>query len=162
MSGAQVPAELPRALRIAAFAWCVRDGAVLLVRLTVDGQGDDGKRWTLPGGGLGFGEHPEDGARREVAEETGLAVELDGLLGVHSIHWPRLTWDDGRDVEAHGVRIVYRGVVVGGELRDEPDGSTDRAEWVPLDRVAALPTVELVDAALKWAGLAGWPAGRLS
>ena len=34
----------------------------------------------------------------------------------------------------HYVGIVYRATVTGGSLRDEPDGSTDHAEWVPLDR----------------------------
>lgn len=29
-------------------------------------------------------EHPEDGAIREVFEETGLNVEIDSLLGAHS------------------------------------------------------------------------------
>ena len=40
---------------------------------------DDG-RWTLPGGGLDFGEDPRDGALRELAEETGYIGELDELL----------------------------------------------------------------------------------
>ena len=40
--------------------------------------------WTLPGGGLDFGEDPEAGALRELGEETGLEGEVRGLLGVHS------------------------------------------------------------------------------
>ena len=32
----------------------------------------------------------------------------------------------------HYVAILYRATVTGGTLRDEPDGSTDHAEWVPL------------------------------
>ena len=39
----------------------------------------------------------------------------------------------------HVVGIVYRVTVTGGELRDEPDGSTDHAEWIPFDRLDALP-----------------------
>jgi 8-oxo-dGTP diphosphatase len=40
-------------------------------------------RWEVPGGFLDQGEHPEDGARREVREELGIEVELTGLLGIY-------------------------------------------------------------------------------
>lgn len=46
------------------------DRAVLLVRHSY-GSGD----WSLPGGGLGRGEAPEAGARRELAEELGLIAD---------------------------------------------------------------------------------------
>ncbi|MFC6836870.1 NUDIX domain-containing protein [Halomarina ordinaria] len=44
---------------------------------------DDG--WEFPGGRLGVGERPLDGLRREVREETGLAVEVD--RPVHTAAW---------------------------------------------------------------------------
>ena len=53
-------------------------GRILLVR-----RADDGS-WCLPGGRMEFGESVSDCARREFAEETGLSVELTGLLGVYS------------------------------------------------------------------------------
>jgi len=40
--------------------------------------------WGLPGGGLEYGEHPEDAVVREVWEETGLNVCIDKLLLVNS------------------------------------------------------------------------------
>ncbi len=40
--------------------------------------------------------------------------------------------------------IVYRCAVMGGELRDEVDGSTDRASWVPWTDSAQLPLTPLV------------------
>lgn len=39
--------------------------------------------WDIPGGFLEAGEHPEAGARRELLEETGLEIHLNGLLGVY-------------------------------------------------------------------------------
>lgn len=40
--------------------------------------------WGLPGGGLEYGEHPEEAVVREVREETGLIVDVEKLLLVDS------------------------------------------------------------------------------
>lgn len=55
-------------------ALVVDGGCVLLVRQ--DGQ------WFAPGGMLESGESPESGAVREVCEETGVDVHLDGLAAI--------------------------------------------------------------------------------
>lgn len=121
-------------VRVAAFSVCVDDGRVLLARFA------DG-RWTLPGGGVDFGEDPYDGAVREVAEETGYAVSVDALLGVLSFVWQAgLT---------HQVSLLYAVSVVGGELRNEVGGSTVEAGWVPLASIESLPRIELVDMGLE-------------
>jgi ADP-ribose pyrophosphatase YjhB (NUDIX family) len=39
-------------------------------------------QWCLPGGFIELGESPEDGALRELSEETGLAGRTDRLMGV--------------------------------------------------------------------------------
>lgn len=42
--------------------------------------------WEVPGGGLEFGEKPEDGVKREVKEESGLEVTVIKPLGItHSL-----------------------------------------------------------------------------
>jgi 8-oxo-dGTP diphosphatase len=145
-----VPADLARyalgpdgavqRVRLAAYAWCERDDAVLLTRVAPHGPG--GGLWTLPGGGLDFGEAPAEGAAREVREETGYAVALGELLGVRSAVLEPAETVSGHRVQTVG--IVYRGEVVGGEPIAEYDGSTDLAAWIPFRELDALPSVDLL------------------
>jgi 8-oxo-dGTP pyrophosphatase MutT (NUDIX family) len=74
--------------------------------------------WVAPGGLIEPGELPADAAIREVWEETGLVVELTGLLGVYG--GPDLIVDYPNGDRASYVGTVFRGRVVGGEPR--PDG----------------------------------------
>ncbi|MFH8251787.1 NUDIX hydrolase [Microbacterium sp. B2969] len=137
-------------IRVAAYAVVVDDAHRVLLA-----HWNEGRRaaWTMPGGGLEPGEDPEQAARREVWEETGYKVEILELLGIHSRVIPpsRRIAEDATD-PLHALRIVYRARVTGGRLRNEVDGSTDRAEWFPLGSVTTLQRVKLVDIALGMAG----------
>lgn len=144
------PEPQRRVTRIAAYALCVEGDRLLLCRLA-PGEWSFVGHWTLPGGGLDFGEPPADAALRELHEETGLRGEIIGLA--HVLSWSK-RWTHPRDSvdEAyHAIQVVYRVRITGGELRDEPDGSTDAARWFPRDDLAGLPLVEL---AREAAGLA--------
>jgi ADP-ribose pyrophosphatase YjhB (NUDIX family) len=135
-------------VRLGAYAWCERDGAVLLTRVSLHGPG--GGLWTLPGGGLDFGEDPAAGAIREVREETGYRVELGDLVGIRSGVLEPSQTISGHRVQTVG--IVYRGRVTGGELLAEFEGSTDAAAWVAFDDLDALPSVDLLAWARRAAG----------
>jgi 8-oxo-dGTP pyrophosphatase MutT (NUDIX family)/2'-5' RNA ligase len=61
------------------------DGAVLLLQGCDPAQLDRGVWWFTPGGGLDEGETSADGARRELFEETGLAVGDLGKVVFHRV-----------------------------------------------------------------------------
>ncbi|MGW3626769.1 NUDIX hydrolase [Streptomyces sp. NPDC000880] len=146
-----------RELRVAAYAVCVREDQILLARWVAR---DGAKKWTLPGGGMDHGEDPLDTVVREVEEETGYAAEMTALLGLDSFRrqYPRKL---GAFADFQGLRIVYEGLVTGGELRPETGGSTDLAAWHPLDGVTGLERVELVDIGLElWRSRP--PVGRIA
>ncbi len=129
--------------RVAAYG-LVRDleRRILLVRIAPGYPGEG--QWTLPGGGVNFAEDPAATVIRELAEETGLEGKVEGLAFVHSGSGPR---DDGS--AWHAIRIVYDVAIIGGELRDEVDESTDQAAWFTLADARGLQLVDLVQAALE-------------
>jgi 8-oxo-dGTP diphosphatase len=57
------------------------DGGIVLVQRDIEpGYG----KWTFPGGFVERGEVAEDAAERETLEETGLAVEATGIVGLYT------------------------------------------------------------------------------
>lgn len=139
---------MERVRRIAAYGLC-RDGAgrVLLVRASARSHHEG--RWFLPGGGVHHGEDPADAVRREVAEETGLRVEIEGVRDVVT-EVERLP-----DVYRHQDRLIFDCRVVGGALRDESDGTTNRAAWVRSDELSELSLMPHVAQLLGVEGVGG-------
>ncbi|WP_420630940.1 NUDIX domain-containing protein [Candidatus Leptofilum sp.] len=78
-------------------------------------QRQDNKAWALPAGYCDLGENVAQTAVREAFEETGLAVELERLLGVYSGPAFNYTHANGDQVQDMGA--VFRARIVSGTLK---------------------------------------------
>ena len=70
-------------------------------------------QWVVPGGRLAFGESLPDAVVQEFLEQTGLQVEVGGLLCASEVILS--------DRLYHSISIAFPGRVTGGELRAEPN-----------------------------------------
>jgi 8-oxo-dGTP diphosphatase len=132
--------------RVAAYALSTDEsGRILLCRIAPSVA--PGQIWTLPGGGLDFGEPPDVAVLRELAEESGYEGEVVGLADVAD----RVVTDSDGGGRMHAIRIVYRVRVTGGELRDEVDGSTDTCAWFTPEEASRLNLGALAKRALTLA-----------
>ena len=100
-----------------------RDGLVLIERENPPYQGC----YALPGGFVTVGETVESAVQREAIEETGLEIELCGLVGIYSA--------PGRDPRGHIVSIAYTAKGI-GNLKSGSDARS--AKIFPVDRLPIL------------------------
>jgi 8-oxo-dGTP pyrophosphatase MutT (NUDIX family) len=71
-----------------------------------------GEAWSLPAGGIELGESPQEAIVREVMEETGYAIRIDGILGVFGGRAFRYTYPNGDQVEY--VATLFQCRIIGG------------------------------------------------
>jgi ADP-ribose pyrophosphatase YjhB (NUDIX family) len=122
---------------VGAFVKC--DGRVLLVRH------DD--EWVLPGGMLEPGETHAEGAAREVSEETGIEIGIDGLIAISEQTFVNAA--DDRSFEFHFA--TFRGIPRDRGLSDDPgiaDELIHEVAWhgeIPADTFDRELVVELRD-----------------
>ena len=117
----------------AAFAAVRNDaGQVLLVRRIDDGN------WELPGGRIEVGETARQAVLREVAEESGITIELTTLSGVYSDPSHVLVDPDGSIHQQ--LALCFHAVPAGADNESpRPDGiETDAAGWCDLAGIADL------------------------
>jgi ADP-ribose pyrophosphatase YjhB (NUDIX family) len=111
----------------------VEQGEVLLVQRR---YGARAGAWCIPCGHVDWDEDVRAAARREVREETGLVVELDGLLDTHTNQWRPARQTVG---------IWFSGHRIGGTLQAGDDAVA--ARFFGLDTLPsplAFPTDVLV------------------
>ena len=119
--------------RAAASAAIFRQDSVLLVER---GKPPVSGLWSLPGGHIEPGETAREAAVREVAEETGVAVEILGIADVHDV----IIRDKAGDLAAHYVLAVLFGRWSSGEHMAASDCRNTR--FVPVSEIGAYPLTE--------------------
>ena len=127
--------------RIGVYGLAVDSGRVLLAQIAPEYSAP--MAWTLPGGGMEYGEAPQQTLLREFHEETGLVAEVGDPAFVRSGVFPRV------DAALHSLQVVFA-VTASGEPRPETGGSTVDARWVDIEEVEQLEVVPLVKAAMEY------------
>jgi 8-oxo-dGTP diphosphatase len=127
--------------KVGAAVLAEREGQVLLIQRKMDPAKGS---WCLPGGFMEMGETPQEAAIRECKEETGLNVEITGLIDVYYYE----------DYRGSGVSIMYKGKVIGGVIQPGDD-----AEAVDFFSPDELPENIVFKSNLQ--ALAAWQAGEV-
>ncbi|MFE2559825.1 NUDIX domain-containing protein [Streptomyces sp. NPDC059352] len=123
-------APRPNSLVVAASAVVTDEhGRVLLQRRR------DNDLWALPGGAMEMGDSLPGTAVREVKEETGLDVEITGLVGTYTDPRHVIAYSDGEVRRQFNICFTAR--VVGGALAIS-DESTE-LRFVALEEIGSLP-----------------------
>ena len=111
-------------------------------------------QWSLPGGVVELGETLVDAVKREVLEETGLAVEVGPVVEVID----RLERGARGAVEYHYVVVDYKCRLLGGSLVRGSDAAD--VQWAVPDDLPSLQVTDLAIAVVKKAMGLDWPPER--
>ena len=125
------PAAPPANSIVPSVTVAVRDGAgrILLVHKI------DNDYWALPGGAVDLGESVVDAALREIAEETGVTIELAGLVGIYTDPGHVMAYDDGEVRQQFS--ICFHARLIAGVARQD-DTEIQAVQWVDPSDVPSL------------------------
>src|SRR3989344_1612129 len=85
------------------------------------------RKWSLPGGGLEQGELATRGVQREVAEETGYVVGINGLIGIYSLR------------KSPGIVLLYSGkVLVSDPVNQLNTQEISQARFISLEELRSM------------------------
>lgn len=117
---------------VAVVVVAVDDGRVLMIQRTDNG------RWALPGGGQELGESVREAAIRETREETGIDVDVTGVVGIYSDPRHVIAYDDGEVRQEFALCLSAR--ATGGV--PTPSDESRQVRWVPTDELDQLDAAE--------------------
>lgn len=90
---------------------------------------------------------PKTALIREIKEETGLDSQIETHLGVDSCVV------ENHDAHTHNLRLLYRASIIGGSLRNEVQGTTDEARWIPLIKAKEMKLLTVTNMGLSYTSL---------
>jgi ADP-ribose pyrophosphatase YjhB (NUDIX family) len=112
------------------------DGRLLMVHRT------DNDLWSIPGGAMDLGESIADAVVRETQEETGLDVEVTGVVGIYTNPKHVMAYKDGEVRQQFSVCFATR--LLGGHLRTSTETSeVCFVEGADLDGLNIHPSIRL-------------------
>ena len=102
-------------------------GDILMIRRTDNGN------WALPGGAIDLGESVAQAAVRETLEESGIACEITGIVGIYSDPRHVILYTSNDEV-----RQEFSIVLTARALRGQPTPSSESSDvrWVPVTEVS--------------------------
>ncbi|MFC7535538.1 NUDIX hydrolase [Actinoplanes sp. GCM10030250] len=106
------------------------NGEILLIRRS------DNDNWALPGGAMDLGESLPDCAVRETAEETGIDVEVTGLVGIYTDPRHVILYTSNNEARQE-FSVVFTARPVGGT--PTPSSESTEVHWVAPTEIASLP-----------------------
>ena len=109
---------------------------MLLIRRT------DNDLWALPGGAQDFGEYIAETATRETREETGIDIEVTGVVGIYTNPNHIVAYSDGEARQQFS--ICFHAQYLGGEPKTSDESS--KVAWVSqaeLDKLNIHPSMRL-------------------
>lgn len=102
------------------------EGRILMIRRT------DNDLYSIPGGQVEPGETLTQAAIREVKEETGVEIDIMGLIGLYSNPNHIIAYDNGEVRQEFS--ICFRARPIGGAIRTS--GESSEVQWVGDELVA--------------------------
>ena len=102
-------------------------GDILMIRRTDNGN------WAVPGGAIDLGESVAQAAVRETLEESGIACEITGIVGIYSDPRHVILYTSNDEV-----RQEFSIVLTARALRGQPTPSSESSDvrWVPVTEVS--------------------------
>ena len=105
------------------------NGEILLIRRS------DNDNWAIPGGAIDLSESMAEAAIRETSEETGIACEITGLVGIYTDPKHVILYTSNGEVRQE-FSIVLTATAVSGTLT--PSSESSEVRWIPRDKLPDL------------------------
>ena len=130
-------APLANSLVVAVAAFVANDlGEILMIERSDNGL------WAIPGGAQDIGETTRDAVVREVREETGIDIEVEGIDGIYSDPRHIIEYDNGEVRQEFS--IVFRAKPINGVTTSSSESR--QVGWIPPNQLESLnihPSIRL-------------------